>query len=268
MEENKDVLIAYTLDGLGAESYKGYLAHAFCEGGSCQLLFNGKVFDFKGGDVLIVRKGDLMERIVPSADFRVRVIYVTKGFIELSTPQSNYGMKGQIALFHNPVMRLTLEQQRICARDFDVVESRVRDKGHHFYRDAMVNAVQSMIIDFFEFHSCLNGMREISLQKASIMNRFLSMLENGEYYRHREVTYYADKLCITSKYLSEVTKKVSGYAANYWINRYTILGISRLLRDKSQTFVQISDTFGFSSPAYFSRYVQHNLGLNPSDYRN
>ena len=99
------------------------------------------------------------------------------------------------------------------------------------------------------------------------MNRFLKMLEEGEYREHREVTYYADCLCVTSKYLSEVSKKVSGYAANYWINRYTILNITRLLRDKSLTFVQISDMFGFSSPAYFSRYVQQNLGVKPSDYR-
>ena len=99
------------------------------------------------------------------------------------------------------------------------------------------------------------------------MNRFLFMLEEGAYRQHREVSYYADRLCVTSKYLSEVSKKVSGYAANYWINRYTILDISRQLRDKSLTFVQISDMFGFSSPAYFSRYVQQYLGVKPSDYR-
>lgn len=77
----------------------------------------------------------------------------------------------------------------------------------------------------------------------------------------------ADKLCVTPKYLSEVSRKISGYAANYWINRYTVLDISRLLRDKSLTFVRISDMFGFSSPAYFSRYVQQHLGVSPTEYR-
>ena len=93
------------------------------------------------------------------------------------------------------------------------------------------------------------------------------MLENGTYRHHREVKYYADEICVTPKYLSEVCKKVSGFAANYWINRYTILDISRLLRDKSLSFVNISDMFDFSSPAYFSRYVQNYLGMNPSEYR-
>lgn len=74
-------------------------------------------------------------------------------------------------------------------------------------------------------------------------------------------------MCVTPKYLSEVSKKKSGYPANYWINRYTALDIARLLRDKTLTFVQISDMFHFSSPAYFSRYVQLMLGVNPTRYR-
>ncbi len=56
------------------------------------------------------------------------------------------------------------------------------------------------------------------------MNRFLRMLEEGTYRERREVTYYADRLCATPKYLSEVSKKASGY-------------------------------------------VQQNLGMKPSDYR-
>ena len=130
-----------------------------------------------------------------------------------------------------------------------------------------MNRVQMLILDFFDFHATLYKESDISTQYAAIMNRFISLLENGEYRAHREVTWYADKLCVTSKYLSEVSKSVSGYAANFWINRYTALDISRLLRDKSLSFVQISDMFGFSSPAYFSRYVLHNLGVSPTEYR-
>lgn len=62
-------------------------------------------------------------------------------------------------------------------------------------------------------------------------------------------------------------RKKSGYPANYWINRYTSMDIARLLRDKNLSFVQISDMFRFSSPAYFCRYVQRTLGLSPTQYR-
>ena len=124
-------------------------------------------------------------------------------------------------------MHLSLEQQIVCRRDLELLELCIKDTEH----------------------------------------RFLRMLEDGTYREHREVSYYVDCLCITSKYLSEVLKKVSRYAANYWINRYTIFDISRLLSDKSLSFVQISDMFSFSSQAYLSRYVQQNLGFNPTEYR-
>lgn len=264
---NENVIVTDSLNGLGTDTYNEYLAHALCLGGSCKFIFNGNEFEFHTGDCMIVRKGKLVEKLIPSDDFKVKVIYVTPPFIELSTPQSNYGMKGQLSLFLNPVMHLNREQQEICKKDFDDIEFRLRSANHNFYRDIMINAVQAMILDFFDFHSHIYGEENISPQYASIMSRFLQLLEDGTYRQHRDVSYYASELCVTPKYLSEVTKKVSGYAANYWINRYTILDISRLLRDKSLSFVYISDLFGFSSPSYFSRYVQHNLGIKPTDYR-
>lgn len=267
MEGQKDIIVANRLGMIRTDSEEEYLAHLLCLGGTCRYLFNGKEFELRAGDLSIIRKRKMIDKIEPDDDFQCKIIYAKPGFIELCTPQSNYGMKGQLALFLNPIMHLTPKQQILCRRDFDILESRIKETGHRFYREMLINAMQTAILDFFDFHAGIYGEVNISTQNASIMNRFLNMLEEGAFREHREVTYYADCLCVTSKYLSEVSKKISGYAANYWINRYTILEISRLLRDKTLTFVQISDMFGFSSPAYFSRYVQRNLGLNPTDYR-
>ncbi len=267
MEKHNDVIITDSLAGIGSGPYEDYLAHALCLGGSCMFTFNGKRFELHEGDLMIVRKGKLLDDIIPSEDFAVRTLYVTAPFIELCTPQTNYGVRGQLSLFLNPVMSLDEGQRFVCERDFRWIEYRLTQTNHTFYRELLMNAVQSAILDFFDFHSVINKESTISTPNASLMSRFLNMLENGAYRHNREVTYYADVLCVTPKYLSEVSKKVSGYPANYWINRYTSLEIARLLRDKSLTFVQISDMFRFSSPAYFSRYVQRTLGLNPTQYR-
>lgn len=267
MAETDNIIIKDSLDGLGTDAYGNYLAHALCLAGSCKLKYNGEERQLQAGNLMIVRKGKLVERIRPAEDFRVKVIYVASEFIELSTPLSNYGMKGQLALFLGPVMKLDAGQLELCRKDFEMVEERLAQTDHHFRRDLLIASVQLLIIDFFDFHSHLYGVDNIPLQSAAIMSRFLNMLENGTYREHREVKWFADKLCVTPKYLSEVSRKVSGYPANYWINRYTVLDLSRLLRDKSLTFVRISDMFGFSSPAYFSRYVQQHLGVSPTEYR-
>ena len=267
MEENKEIFVAHRLGEIKTDSDEEYLAHMLCLGGTCNYRFNRQDFELQAGDLSIIRKRKMIERIEASDDFRCRIIYVKPEFVTLCTPQSNYGTKGQLALFLNPVMHLNREQQNICLRDFELLEQRINDTSHRFYRETVINAMRMAILDFFDFHARIYRESDITTQNASIMNRFLKMLEDGVYREHREVTYYADCLCVTSKYLSEVSKKVSGYGANYWINNYTILDITRLLRDKSLSLVQISDMFGFSSMAYFSRYVQQYSGIKPSDYR-
>ena len=243
METMQHIIIDDTLKRISDSQFAGYLCHAYCYEGHCTFARHGKQFRLEAGDCLIVpRRGDLVRDINESEDFRISVIYVTQEFIEVSTPQSNYGMKGHLALFENPIMRLTPEMQEI-------------------------SAIQTMILDFYDFHAELYGFDRISTQHYQLMNQFIELLENGDYRQYRDIGYYADKLCVTSKYLSEVSKKASGLPANYWITRYTSLDISRCLRDRSLSFTDIADMFGFSSPGHFSRYVQNNLGAKPSDFR-
>lgn len=119
MGETANIIIADTLQGLGTDAYSGYLAHALCLSGICRLKYNGEERELRAGDLMIVRKGKLVEKIQPSEDFRVKVIYIASGFVVLSTPQNNYGMKGQLSLFLNPIMSLTTEQQELCLRDLN-----------------------------------------------------------------------------------------------------------------------------------------------------
>lgn len=264
----EQIFFSHTLNEIGTGEYARYLAHAFCTAGSCEFLFNNIEHTMQAGDLLIVRKSNRVEKVRPSEDFAVSVIYASPEFIALSTPpQSNYGSKGQLALYLDPVMHLTPAMQRTCQHDFALVEQRLGRSESPFYHQILVATMQLTILDFFDFHAELYKEEDVSTQNASIMFRFIELLEKGEVYKSREVAYYADRLFITPKYLSEVTNKVSGHSANYWIDRYTVAEVSRLLRDKSLTFVDISDRLHFSSPAYFSRYVQQHLGMSPSAFR-
>lgn len=261
------IIITDSLSEIASEKMQGYLAHALCMSGRMEFDFNGKHFIFADHDLMIVRKGDLVENVTTSDDFQVMVIYINAGFVEHCTPQSNYGMKGQLALFMNPVLHLNEAQFNLCQQDFQGVRYRYETTGFVFYEESIRCAVQLMILDFFDFHAYNCGEDSITPQYAAVMSKFFALLDSGAYRKHREVTYYASEICITPKYLSEICKKASGHSANFWINRYTSLDISRQLRNKKLTFVQISDMFHFSSPGYFSRYVQNNLGMRPSDYR-
>lgn len=262
-----EIIIRDTLEGVGEGQVALHLAHILCLGGSCEIDYNDTTITIRERDCTIIRATQLVGTVRTSADFQVEVIYIDPTFIEKATPNNNYGMRGSLSLSQNPVMHLTQEEFERCQRDFDAVRERLFMVWHHFHKDVMISTVQTLILDFFDFHARINGITEIQTQSGTIMQRFIGMLERGDYRKNREVSYYASELCVVPKYLSEISKNITGNSANWWINRFTILDISRQLRDRSLSFTEISELFNFSSPAYFSRYVQRYLGESPSEYR-
>ena len=250
MAEN--ILIRHSIDSLGHGDVTLYLAHILCLDGWGSINFNDKEFLMEKGGCCIIRATQFIEGWKVSPDFRCSIVYADPQFIEKATPRSNYGIRGSLSLFNTPVFHLNEEEFQRCKEDYDHIEKCLSYPDHRFFEEVKINAMQA---------------DDIQTPTAQLMWRFISMLERGDYRANREVSYYASELCVTPKYLSEICKQVSGESANYWINRFTILDISRLLRDKQLDFVQIADVFNFSSASYFTRYVQRYLGETPSEYR-
>jgi AraC family transcriptional regulator, transcriptional activator of pobA len=108
--------------------------------------------------------------------------------------------------------------------------------------------------------------RSISSQQGTLFERFL-LLAQLHCMEEREVEYYARKLFISPKYLTEICKKSSGKTALEWIRNYTTQRLIILLGNKKLSLTDISDTLKFSSLSFFSRYVRKVLGVSPSEYR-
>lgn len=267
--DKSNMIIDHDLHRLATGEADEYVAHILSFQGRMEFLFDGRPFTLTPQCGMIVRVQRLLEGLSPSSDFKAKCIYITVPYLEYCSPRSNYGIKGTISLFQNPIMHLNAEQFERLNMDFRYMEYRYHQDSHRFQDDIMYCCTQTLFLDYFDFRASeLNDDKEpVSEQSASIIARFMQMLNDGSYVKHREVTWYADRLFVTSKYLSEVCKGVSGKAANYWINRFATIHIRRLLRERDLTFTQIADMFGFSSPAYFSRFVQKNLGVPPSAFR-
>jgi len=263
----KTVIIEDKLDGLTSGRYDSYIAHVYCYEGECDFTFNGMDYTICRDNSMIIIMPALTANLRPSPDFKVKVIYVLGPFLEASSPRNNYGIKGSLSLYLNPVIKLTPEEQERCKADFELVEKRLMHENHLFQEEMMMCTLQALFLDYFDFHARVYGNDPISFQNADIMQRFFNLLESGVYKEHREISYYASELCITSKYLSELCKKITGLSANFWINRFTIREINRLLKDRRMSIPDIVEMFNFSSQAYFTRYVQNYLGQSPSDYR-
>ena len=265
--DKSNILVEHHFDWLKTGRDEAYVAHVVCTRGRLDFVFNGQPFALNAGEAMIIVLQQLVESARPSADFACMCVCVKPSFLELCTPRSNYGIRGSLALYNCPVMKMDAHRfERLC-NDLEQIEQRLADEANAFQEDVMICATQMMFLDFFDIHTAQNGLANISFQDTDLMARFMQMLERGEYVKRRDLGYYADKLFVTPKYLSEVCKSVSGRAANYWITRFTTIHLRRLLQERDMSFTQIADLFEFSSPAYFSRFVQKHLGISPTAFR-
>ena len=90
----------------------------------------------------------------------------------------------------------------------------------------------------------------------------------GEHYREsRSVAFYADKLCITTRYLTNVVQTRYGRTPKEAIDTYTIMQIRLELLQSDITLTDLAYKYNFSSPSFFSDYFRRNAGCSPQEYR-
>lgn len=85
---------------------------------------------------------------------------------------------------------------------------------------------------------------------------------------HRDMDFYADALCLTSKHISHAVKAATGESATKWIERYTILKAKSMLKTTGLSVSEISEELNFPSPSDFGKYFRKFTGYSPRDFRN
>ena len=84
----------------------------------------------------------------------------------------------------------------------------------------------------------------LTKQRDVLFRRFIELLASTRI-KQRKVSWYAEKLCISPKYLSTICKQVSGKTAYYWINEYVVIDIRYWLKNTNKTIKEISDILEF-----------------------
>ena len=82
------------------------------------------------------------------------------------------------------------------------------------------------------------------------------------------MAFYADKLCLTPKYLSKLIKQASGRSAPDWIDDFVILEAKNLLKYTDLTIKEIVYKLHVPNPSVFFKFFKAHTGLTPSEYRN
>ena len=70
MDKQKDIIVVDRLGVIRTDIEEEYLAHLLCLKGTCRYRFNERDFELHPGDLSIIRKRKMLEKIEPTDDFQ------------------------------------------------------------------------------------------------------------------------------------------------------------------------------------------------------
>lgn len=163
------------------------------------------------------------------------------------------------------------------------LEGNMRKMAESFYtmfeyisNDLQSDAKTDLITSLFTFfmsviyettkHTLPSDKPKTSMTKHSLISRFGKLLRVHIREDHR-VSYYADQLFVTPKYLTQVVKSTIGITPKDIIDRLLALESLQLLKHTNHTIQQISGQLGFPDQSYFGRFFKRMFNISPIQFR-
>ncbi|MCR5298494.1 MAG: AraC family transcriptional regulator [Paludibacteraceae bacterium] len=241
--------------------------HLICTAGEGSFVFNERCYHLSPNDLVVMPSPDRARNLAAHPDMRVEWFAADHRFLLNLLPSNNYGIGGSITLNRNPVIPLSEQQATHILSDFHRLRDRLQFHNLLFYRELMGSLCLTMMYDIFEAHAQRDASDTQSDRAAYIVRQLMDLLATGTTRTERSVSYYAERLHVSPKYLSSTIKRLTGYSVVSYIDRYTVPLLVELLNDHRLSLTQVSELMNFSSLSYFSRYCTKHLGCSPAAYR-
>lgn len=107
---------------------------------------------------------------------------------------------------------------------------------------------------------------EASGHKIDIFVKLITLISD-HYPKERSVSFYADRLCLSPKYLSSMVKGICGYTVQDLVFKAIIRRAIFLMTSTSKTIQEISDELNFPNASAFGTFFKKHTGLSPKNYR-
>ena len=269
LEDNFDDEVPKGFTYVGTPVKLLFVTLIICLRGRMRIRVNLKEMIVEANNVLLIIPGSIIDMVVCEGDCRMAVMHIDndkvahqpsiKILLQLRTIIKNESF---ITRFRESAMLQFVE-------GYKMMRKVINDETLKFKNEAIEGCFQAMAaywMSEIEFQSQFEAAPKIT-RNEQIFKHFLNLVQKN-YMVHREVSFYADQICITAKYLGVVVAQVSGRRPLDWIRDYVILDAKAMLLSREYSIQQISQLLNFPNPSFFSKYFREAVGYSPSKYLN
>ncbi|ADV42759.1 AraC family transcriptional regulator [Bacteroides helcogenes] len=249
-----------------------FLLIVACIDGCIQLAINGKQYQIQPHEALVCLPNMAINQVMFSPGTHICMIGFSSNFLG-NVLKHEKGMDNMfLYLSKNPVHRNKCNEKPPLAQYYEqLIMGKIQEKDSYFKKDALKYLFSALLCEIiskiYEEANKEGEQTSTGIGRGNILCRQFMLELSKDNGRHRTVSYYANLLCYSPKYVSAVVKETSGRTAMDWINEYAIGQIKQRLKHSDKSVKEIADEFNFSNQSFFGKYVKAHLGMSPAQYR-
>lgn len=246
----------------------------YCVKGNVKLSINLNEYEIADNSLIVCLPGNLLKvtEIPEDTDgLHYVMIAMSQNFASGLRIDFKKVLSEGVALLKDPVITLPENVKELTAHYLSLMaelsgaELEMRDDALRSLMSSMLCVVAGV------WREKVEQLKDASLQSTTrsrmIFEQFIRLV--SQYHtQHRNVGFYADKLCLTPKYLSKLIKNASGRSAPEWIDSYVILEAKNLLKYSDIAIKEIVYRLNFPNQSVFYKFFKARTGMTPSGYRN
>ena len=235
-----------------------------CQQGEALLTVNFEPVLEQSGTVVFLFPGDVVKVERVSADFRLEYLVCSEDILKVAAANLE-PLVFDILRRHNHYDNAYATE--VASRTISLAKSLDIRDGGPYAREAATLLLRSV------FLCCNNYLSKNDIHYPGmgsrndiLFSRFMYYL--GRHYREsRDVAFYAARLNMTPKYLTNIVSAKTGRTSKDAIDTYVIMQIRTVLQSSERPVKEIAWDFNFSSTAFFCDYFKRHTGLTPMEFR-
>ena len=235
------------------------------EQGSADLMINMQKYHIEAPAVLIVMNDQIYQPLGHSENLQSRVILMSRTFSDSLFSNIGEVLSLQSSILANPVMKMD-NDENVFGQFYQLLLNIMLSPNNGYKLEVAKHLTLSMFYGYSNQKHEIQEPPQSSTSKEEIYKNFISLLSK-HYRTERELGFYADKLCITAKYLSSLIKELTGKTALDIIEEYAISECKALLISTTMSIQEISNELNFPSQSVFGKYFKRLTGMSPREYR-
>lgn len=215
---------------------------------------------------LIITEGTIVENVVYDPDARVIFLSFSQSGLSGPNATSQQNLHKLYAL-QVVLVRLLPQHLDMMHTVYQMLRSILCDPAFAINREATAFSCLALIANIIlQASEDQPELTTKTSRRDEIVARFLQCVADN-YRSHRELSFYADQLCLSLKYMSHIIYEQTGRHPSQWIKDYVILDAKTMLRSGRYTVQQVAAELNFPNQSFFGKYFKEAVGISPKKWK-